>query len=220
MMEFNFSGCWDDALDILRAITINDRYTFIIDKPYIDEPPLEFSQIDEVISQELSGYNHLFIWSSLFSLYPPVFEDIGKYKKIYLPRCGPMLDLLLPISDISKGKLNLGNGWLICPTIFRHPQTDVSYKPNLEIKKAFRYIKRIIKGFMEKRYISSQKIVSHGLLKPSIEEVWIGKKGYSLFMSGQAGLILGYDSWVEPADLVSDPKRIVVSSREKDKSRL
>jgi hypothetical protein len=154
MPQFDYLGTWEDSWGILQAIARPGDVRFVPDLHYEEPHPFLIRDIDDALKVILKERPSVFIWSTMFSKYPPYLEriDSGRDAGLYyvdISRGGPGLHLTLPACYREDDNLHLAPGMLSCQRLWLNPGTERWEKPNKDVKLGYKAIVARMKTQLE-----------------------------------------------------------------------
>ncbi|HJT34424.1 MAG TPA: hypothetical protein VJ783_20500 [Pirellulales bacterium] len=190
--EFSFFGTWNDSWELLGSILEVEGPKFVPDLKYDTDEPLFISTVDDSFKAMMLERRHTFIWSSNFSVFPPLLRRIsagaakGKYF-VDLSARGPALELTLPVCYRGARGLELGAGVLAYGRRTFNPSNGAWEGPSGQL----------IRGYAEVKNRLKDRLVRG----PRTRNKWFGPEALRLIEAGEA--IFSGDAATKPDALDS-----------------
>lgn len=174
MSDFVFFGTWDDSWQVLAAILEYPGYSIIPDSRYTDSVPFRTSTVNTELKKMCRERGAAFIWSTAFSLLPPVLvrieegKNAGKYF-LDLSRGGPGLGLHLPGCYEQNGKTQLAPGSLWYPKKTFDVQSREWTPASASLRLGYREVRANIKNQLVPLQVETTRILIGEVAKGLVE---------------------------------------------------
>lgn len=200
MAEFEFYGTFEDSWTQLERLVAANRFTFLIDMAYKERKPFEFKELTEEIKQILIRHPKVFLWSDVYSRFPPFFTQSNDgIFSIYPLKGGPSLELSFPRSFEHETKTRLVAGYLMHQTSYANAEIGGNYIVPEELRHAYAVVKQILQRNLVKRY-AQVHIFRNGLPRDEVDICWIGQNALALLDAGTAEIQIA-GQWRKSTDL-------------------
>ena len=207
MAEFDFYGTWEDDWDLLQKLTNLGQFAFVMDKPYTEPVPFEFTDSSADFEAMLRERPRVYLLSEEYSRFSLQFHEVRGHWIIDEMSSGPALTLDLPTCFERDGKLCLREGYLGHLAHYQDPETKQSYKAPQALKRAYEKTRALLRKGMAKGYLGCRNWTPLGDYRPRTDLFWIAPNAIAMIESGLAGILLGQanfalgETWVTGADL-------------------